>query len=272
MRTLYLNENRRLVVKRDGPSLWMEDGEKAGRRVPVRLISEVIVRGSVMIDSDALILLVEHGVPVSFINNRVIATALPRDYTSSYLSEKVERLAYSEDGRAKTLEWLSSRRRNFQAMMIKDLFKEASDFIDRKGFREIDYRKYMECLLARDLGKDKVAVVSLVLDGLFHELVLRRVLEIGFDPHLGFLHRHLDFGFVKDLCHILESERDRQLVKFFRSPSVGECLHKSNGRWMINSMGMKKIAISFENHKKKILEYINILLDDFFGILRGGWS
>ena len=56
-RTLYLNEKKGLVVMRDGPSLWIREKDKAGTRIPARLIDMVFIVGNIKMDAGTLMLL-----------------------------------------------------------------------------------------------------------------------------------------------------------------------------------------------------------------------
>ncbi len=50
-RTLYLNENKGLTVLRDGPSVWIKEDGKAGRRIPARLVGRVVVIGNLRLEA-----------------------------------------------------------------------------------------------------------------------------------------------------------------------------------------------------------------------------
>jgi len=273
MRTLYLNGERRITVRGDGPSLLIHERQRAGRRVPLRLIGQVIIRGNVTLESNVITLLAAHGVPVSFLTGRgeVTATALPLDADSILIRERVERLSMSAKGTARVMDWLRAGRMNGEYDLVQEFFPSHIRAICRNGLREEDYREIREELLLSIDSKGMIDVVSRVIGGLFHELMLKRICDLGLDPHRGFLCRHQNFAFAKDLCYVLGAERDRQLLQFFRGRRVGNLLEMERGRWVVNGEGMKNIVVRFENHKKRVLELVDVLLSDFFDILREAW-
>ncbi len=273
MRTLYLNGNSRITVRGDGPSLLINELQSADRRVPLRLIGQVIIRGNITIESNVITLLAEHGVPVSFLSSRgeVTATALTLDANSDLIRERVERLSRSDKGADKVNEWLRAGRRNAERTLVKDLMPSKIKVIYRNGLREEDYRDIIKDFLSPIDVKGEIDAVASILDGLFHELMLKSITDLGLDPHRGFLCRYQNFAFVKDLCYVLEAERDRQLLQFFMARSGKNLFEMEEGHWVVNGEGMKNIVVRFENHKKRVLSFVDVLLSDFFGILREAW-
>ena len=278
-RTLYLNENDGITVKIDGPSLWIKERHRAGRRVPVRLIGQVIIAGNIKMESGIVTLLSEHGVPVIFLSRGKGITAAAHAVNSTYSAtrNKVLRLARSEKGQLRVKEWLCSTRHNFKLSLLKKLFPAEAWKINEKGMKDRDIDRLLDSALshlpvpARQTGvaeREKIAIITATLEGLFHECVLKQIMDFELDPHTGFIHLHQDFAFVKDLCYALEAERDYQLIQFFRGSLYERYFYKEKRCWTINSEGMKNIAVRFENRKKEVLKHIALLLDEFFEILR----
>ena len=269
MRTLYLNGDRRYTVRRDGPSLWIGEQGRAGRRVPVRLVSRVIVTGRVTMESDVIPFLARSGVPVSFLSSRgdFVTTALPLEQPLTSLQERVQRLYHVRDGVARVRERLSARRQGFMVELLRNFLPHKVAFIGEKGLGENAYLRLVETIIPGDAG-DHPRAVRGILDGLFHELVLKEVVDTELDPHVGFVHRHENFAFVKDLCYALEAERDRQLILFFRRPGWTRFTSRRAGHAGVNAEGMKDIAVRFENLREDVSAKTDMLLDDFFGVLR----
>jgi CRISPR/Cas system-associated endonuclease Cas1 len=69
-KTLYLSEKQTLRIRCDGPSLWVEQANCAGQRVPARLVRRAIVVGNVTLDSGTLTLLAQRGVPIALLDRR----------------------------------------------------------------------------------------------------------------------------------------------------------------------------------------------------------
>ncbi len=272
-RTMYVNDNNRLFIKVDGPSLWIKEKEKAGRRVPLRFIDQVIIAGNVVIETGVITLLAEHGVPVLFLNkkNGIKATVLESDTTYTILKEKMERLRLSIEGQKRVRQWLNARRRNLQRRLLIELNKGFRWRIKKKGLKEEDYTHYITTLLLKEIKDGSIKPVQNILDGLIHETVLKKVLEAELDPHISFLHACQNFAFIKDLSYALEAEKDRQTIQFFKSPCAEQFICRKDGVWDINSRGMKNIVVRFENHRERFLKDIDLLLIDFFELLREHW-
>ena len=269
-RTLYLNENNGITVKIDGPSLWIKERHRAGRRVPVRLIGQVIIAGNIKMESGIVTLLSERGVPVVFLSRGrgVTTTALAVNSTYSATRNKVLRLARSEKGQLRVKEWLCSTRHNLRLSLLKKLFPAEAWKINEKGMKDKDIDRLLDSALSHVAEREKIAIITATLEGLFHECMLKRIMDFELDPHTGFIHLHQDFAFVKDLCYALEAERDYQLIQFFRGSLYERYFYKEKRCWTINSEGMKNIAVRFENLKKGVLRHIESLLDELFEILR----
>ncbi len=272
-RTLYLNEKGGLVVKKDGPSLWITERHSAGRRVPLRRIGQVIIRGNVRLDAGVITALAENGVPVTFMsrNGESIITALAHNISFTVLKAKVERLRRSEKGATKVIDLFSSRKRNIERAFLKERFPDISRAIDERGIREKDYRCHMDRMLSEKAERGAVKAVLKVLDGLFYELALKRIVEAGLDPHAGFIHRDKDFAFVKDICYAVEAARDRQLAGFFAGPLSDRRIFREGCEWVVCAESMRNIVVRFENLKKRSLGIMDDLINDFFGILREPW-
>ncbi len=269
-RTLYLNDSKGIYVRLDGPSLWIKEKFRAWRRVPLRLIGEVVIKGNIRMETGVITRLVGSGIPVTFLDtkNDLIATTLELDTTQTILRYRVERLRSSKNGNDRIREWLYARRKMFQIALIKRFCPHLRAIIDRKGIKEDIYKEYVGQLLSRVPDEEMIEVVRCVIKGMFHELVLKKTLTLELNPHQGFLHPHENFGFVKDICHALVPEIERQIIQFFNSPNSLHYLEKDGNRWVINREGMKNIAIRFENHKDRLKSLLDTLFEDFFSILR----
>lgn len=277
-KTLYLNENNAIIVKKDGPSLWIKEGNRAGRRVPVRLIGQVVIRGNIMLESAVITLLTENGIPVSFISCGKGSTATTMSVNPSSLTvrNRLLRLARSEAGQVMAKELFSSWSKNLKLGLIKKLHPEKAEEICEKGIKAGDLQRLLNSAMARIAETGKRAAIKEVIEGLFHELLLKRIMELELDPHVGFIHPHHNFGLVKDFCYAIEAERDRQMMQFFESRFCDRYLYKktkpasaaADRGWTLNSEGMKNLVVRFENRKKITMGYVEALLDDFFGILR----
>ena len=266
-RTLYINESHRLSIKRDGPSLWIEDHLKRGRRIPARLLDQVIIKGGVTIDSGVFELLSDYGVPVTFLNKKgeIVATIVSA-HTGSHLKEEVYRFSRIARNRERVITWLEANNINFKTSLLRRLVPESINSIYYYGPRKTDYEEYLHTVLS-NFNRSVISMVRAAITSLIHEFVLTRVLAAGLSPHTGFVHRWDEFGFVKDICFVLEAERDRQLIqclKNLKEKPVDSIVDRQG----LSVDTMKDIIIRFENHKKRLKAIVDGLLEDFVRMVR----
>lgn len=257
-----------MTIQRDGPSLWIMMGNRAGRRVPARLISRVIITGNVKLDASVITLFTESGKPVIFLSRKgeVLATAFGMINPNWRIKERQTILFTNSLYRPRVLNWITARRRNNQMRLLKDLSCKEVELLTRKGLREKDFKRIIAPYLPAD--ENIARVVTGTVTGLIHELAADCLLASELDPHLGVLHRRYNLGLVRDLAYIMEAEAIRQTVQFFRIKRWEFYLDFVEGEWLLNAGGMKSIAMRFENQRSAIEEMINSLIDDIFQLMR----
>ncbi len=268
-RPLYLDGDGDLAVELDGPSLWIEKRGQAGSRVPLRMISRVLVSGGVKFDSAVVTTLAGRGVPLVFMERSggVRVTALLQDATSADTCFKVRRFLSVRRHRERVEAWLRAERHNVRLRTLKKFHPGTGARALTRGLREGEYEAALRSMLP---GRDREAVerVARVLRGLFHGEVLKAVFDAGIDPHVGALNRSGDFAFVRDICFALDGELERQLVQFFRRSWKGTYLAESGGRWELTAEGMRNIVVRFENRRNTVSRLIDDLLCRFFELVR----
>lgn len=267
-RTLYLNESREMTIVRDGPSLWIMMGNKAGRRVPARLVSRVIITGNVKLDTSVITLFTESGKPVLFLNRKgdILATAFGMINPNWRIKERQTLFFTNKIYRPRVMNWINARRRNNQLQLLKHLAYKDLKLLTSKGLRERDFKRIIASYLPED--GDIVCVIKGTVTGLLHELITDSLLASELDPHLGVLHRRYNLGLVRDLSYIIETEAIRQSIQFFRMKKWEFYLDSAEGEWLLNAGGMKSIAMRFENQRKELEEMIDSLIDDIFQLMR----
>jgi len=128
-RTLYLNENRGLRVRRDGPSIWIHWVERSGQRVPVRLISRVVIIGNVKLEAGAITLFTKNDIPVIFMScsGEEEAVAIPYNHrlAKHYGEQKI--LFDAPENEKRYENWVETKRMVIQVNMLKRLQKKMSD-------------------------------------------------------------------------------------------------------------------------------------------------
>lgn len=267
-KTLYLSENRGLEVIRDGPSVWVKEEGKAGRRIPARLIGRVIIIGNLKMDAGVVTLFTENDIPVTFMNMRGKEAAVTIPYNHNLPRHYEEQKVFLEnDENIKRFEmWLSSKRRDAQLDTTKRLSPViASGFIS-KGFRECDYQEFIRQYKPRI--EEKWNVVKAIINHLVREMIIGSIMRSDLDPHIGIRHRRHNFGLALDICYTVGPEIDLHGIQFFKRNKENDFIVKGHGGWSVSKDGMKDIIHRFENRKKMLHDLIERTLDDLFALMR----
>ena len=267
-KTLYLNEKQGLMVRRDGPSLWIKEKGRAGRRVPVRLINMVFIMGNIKMDAGTITLFTENNIPVSFLNVRgeTLGVALPGNYHGMSHIERQKNIFGSDRTRERYRTWLASMRRNFQIKTLKNIvYPIAATYMD-VGFRERDYRACISKIKNRKEQRWQAA--QSVVGNLFIEMVIKKIIEAGLDPHTGDRDKKSYFGFAHDLCYVMLPTVDCLLLRFIESAEASDFIVDRENNCLLSRDGIKHLVYIFEENKKAFLSGIDNTLFAFFEFLR----
>ena len=144
-RTLYLSENNNdLWILRDGPSVIIKSKERVSRRVPVRLLSRVVIIGNVRLDAGAITLFTENDVPVVFMNRAAedVAVAIPYNHRlpTHYKEQRI--FLESEENIERFENWANTKRMVIQVNMLKRLQRPIADKFTY-GIGEGNYQKLL---------------------------------------------------------------------------------------------------------------------------------
>jgi CRISPR/Cas system-associated endonuclease Cas1 len=267
-RTLYLTESGNdICVHRDGPSVWIKTREKAGQRVPGRLLGRVVIMGNVRLDAAAITHWAEMGVPVLFMNSSATETALTIPYNHHLpVHYRRQKILFETPSRTKHfLEWAIIRREivcnNVAGRLLRAIGGEPVS-----GIGEGNYQQILVRLIPA--GQERWKVVTGVLNNLFRELITEKLIKAGLDPHVGAMNRRRHFGLSIDIEHILGAEADIQAVQFFRSEVAAPLLIKGKEGWTVTAAGMRNIAHRFENRRVVLANMIDKIIDEIFEIMR----
>ena len=267
-RTLYLNENKGLTVLRDGPSIWVKEDGKAGRRLPARLVGRVVIIGNLRLEAGVITLFTNSDIPVTFINHRgdAVAVAMPYNHhlPGHYEEQKVFLEAEGNIERYKS--WLYARRKETQINVIGRISKGVAGLFAAKGFREKDYRRIIEKF--KPSNDELWKVESGVVSNLFREMIIGSIVKADLDPHLGVIYRRHNFSLALDICHILEAEIDMQCIQFIKTAGEKGYIVKDQTGWAVSKAGMRDIIHRFENRRKQIHLTVEKLIDDIFELMR----
>jgi len=267
-KTLYISEKKGLEVLRDGPSIWITEDGRAGRRIPARLVSHVVIIGNVRMDAGTITLFTDNNVPVTFMNRKgsEIAVTIPHNHHLNSHSEEQKHLLARDENIQRYNQWLLAERRRMQLKVVKKLSKQVASVFISKGFREQDYKDFITRFVS--VGEKRWRIVKEIVKNMLNEMVMKSILAADLDPHIGIFHRRDNFGFALDILHAMEPEADLQTVQFFKSDKNIELLTMTSTGLKLSREGMRDVVLRFENKKRLTTGLIDTVIDDFFAIMR----
>ncbi|MFQ5456200.1 MAG: CRISPR-associated endonuclease Cas1 [Nitrospirota bacterium] len=267
-KTLYLNENKDIRVVRDGPSLWVCEDGKAGRRIPARIISRVVIIGNFVLEAGVITLFTENDIPVTFFNKRgnEMAVAIPYNHNNFRHNKWQKLFLINEENIIRFKNWAISKKRELQLNTIRRFSKRIAELYTREGFKDKDYQKIIN--RNKKTEKECWEIVYNMINGLFREMVIACLISANLDPHIGIFYRRANFGLALDICHILIPENDIQTIQFFNTKTWKENIIQKGNNWYLTKEGIRDIIIRFENRKKYMQEMVERFIDDIFEIMR----
>lgn len=267
-RTLYLNEKKGLIVMRDGPSLWIREKDKAGTRIPARLVNMVFIVGNIKMDAGTLTLFTENNTPVTFMNRKgeAIGVVMPYNHTLPNHHEQQRRFLLRDENVEAFKKWILSQRRETQITVMKKInWEKAQDFLT-KGFRESDYA---EIINGHRYAKEAEWVTAYgVVNNLIMEMVIREIINSELDPHMGITSRNCNFGFALDLYPIMSPEAELMTLQFFTSCRWHGYVAWSEKKCILTKDGLKNIVHRFENRKTLLARRLDMAIRGYFDLLR----
>lgn len=267
-RTLYINQTGKPVIFRDGPSIWVKEEGKAGRRIPARLVGRVIIIGNVKLDSGTITLFAENNTPITFMNNRTDETAVVLPYNhrlpDHYKEQKIfletkEHIDHFE-------QWANSKRALLQLALLRRFLPRLMPRFETLGFGEGNYQEILRTL--RKVSERKWVIVNSIITNVLRNIIVERLIDSGLDPHLGVIHRRHNFGLALDICYIMGGLSDLQTLQFFGSARERKLIQKDLDQWFITDEGMRNIVQRFENRRSAIELKIENILDELFVLMR----
>jgi CRISPR/Cas system-associated endonuclease Cas1 len=263
-RTLYLCESKGLSIRRDGPSVWIEQAGVAGRRVPVQMLERVVIMGSVEINTLVLSLFSSWNIPVSIFTRKgdVVSVMVRYDesFPENYHRQKIfHRSEFNmERFRNITRYW----RRETQKAALNRYSKRLYTVFRDNGYKETFFQKIIEHETI--FLRERYQMVYRIVYGMFGQLILSVLRDAGLDPGIGVIHRRHPHGLVKDIAHMIEAEIHMQALQLFKTRAAGT---KVSGIG-VTSDGMRDIALRFENRRKAIVCLINRVVDNILEAMR----
>ncbi|MDD5007496.1 MAG: CRISPR-associated endonuclease Cas1 [Syntrophorhabdaceae bacterium] len=267
-KTLYLSEKKQVDITRDGPSIWVREDGKAGRRIPARIVDKVIVFGNVKIATEIITLFADHNVPMVFINKKRGETAVSMPHNNHldnhYDEQKV--ILKTEENIGVYSAWMNNQRKEIQLDVMKRLSINVASCFRDSGFSEQDYQGFV--MRTAWIHEKKWKAVDNIINGLSLGMVLRKLIEAKLDPHLGVLHRRQNYGLAMDIRYIIDAEFDMQTIQFFKDNPDGKYFIRNVDGWLVTREGMLDVAKRYENRKQAIQELTGQIIDSLFVLIR----
>lgn len=267
-RSLYISQANKPVVMRDGPSIWVREEGRAGRRIPVRLVSRVVIIGNVTLDAGTVTLFAENNVPITFITGRntEAAVALPYNHRlpEHYAEQRI--LLESETNIEHYRKWTEAKRSLIQMRMLRRFFPDSYAAKVAPGLGSGNYDKLFASM--KKGAEEQWYIVSSFVLNIFRTLIIERIVACRLDPHFGVIHRRHNFGLALDICYMIGGEGDMQTIRFFSSSGIGDLMVKQNRQWVLTSAGIKNIIHRFENRREVIKDTVENILDELFVLMR----
>lgn len=255
-KALYIHHARGLEVRRDGPSLIISEPDKADRRIPARMVSNVVVIGNVRMDAGMVALFAEQGVPITFICSRgkAIAVALPYEYRLPRHHPKQRLFAESDNNRRKFQRWLQINTRRLTMVCVHNLTGRHWEAYRQNPEHEPAAADY--AYLVKQLERTWPAqsrIVREVIDQLFQETIMSVLLINGLDPHVGIVNRYRNFGLVEDIRDFFRPEAEYQAVCFFREYEGHDWFDLDDDGYLLRRDGLHAIVQRFESRRESII-------------------
>jgi len=267
-RTLYINQTGKPVIYRDGPSIWVKEEGKAGRRIPARLVGRVIIIGNVKLDSGTITLFAENNTPITFMNNTTNETAVVIPYNHRLPDHYKEQMIFLDCPKnvERYLGWADKKRAFLQTNLIWKYAPKLAAAIRKDWIGEGNYQIVLKDL--RKVGERKWLFVSGIINNIVRNLIVEKLIGNGLDPHLGVVHRRHNFGLALDICYIMGGLSDIQTLQFFISCKERSLIEKAGAHWIVTDEGMKNIVHRFENRRKEMQLRVENIIDELFILMR----
>ncbi len=263
-RTLYLYEAKGMTVRVDGPSLWIEQKGKAGKRVPLQMIDRVVIVGNLRVDTAVLSHLSAENLPVTIFtkNGKNISMLVSYDdsYPRYYHRQKVFYMSPLNEERFRNI--VRHWRRRIQVSALKRFSDGLYETFRENNLKDRAFQRIIE--FETLFYKDRYRMVYRIVYGMFCQLILSVLTQSGLDPSLGVIHRRHPHGLVHDIAYMLEAEVQILALQFFRARAA----HTGITSIGVTTDGMRDIALRFENRKKAIWGITNMIIDNIIEAIK----
>jgi len=270
-RTVYLIENKHLQATVEGPSILITKPGHAPQRIPIKFINKIYIIGKVNIRSDVIYKLSINNIPLILAersgSERAVILPFNHKLPKFYREQKI--ILENQQNIKRYTNWIDAYRSYFQHQLIKRFLPKLRQ---KNGVGEGDYK----ILLKQLWPKNNLLVlpVKKTVTHLMRGLLIEKINKIGLDVHTGAYFRRLNFGFALDMGYLLEPKVDEQVILFFKKKNFYRFFVKTphkysnHNKFKLTKEGYRNIIHRFENLKDLLENQIDLILDDFFHLLR----
>ncbi len=262
-RTLYLTEKKGLIVKRDGPSLWIREDGSAGRRIPARFVNMVVVIGSIMLDTGVVALLSENNISIMFMNVKCeeVAITAPSQAKQLEFVNVQELLLERKTAICSYTAWSHSKRRKI-SFLVRSFYAERKEGLFARAWRDVPE---MERTITYARSEHPVVFKAAqgIIEGLAREMTISMLEKVRLNPHAGIIHRHSGFGFARDIGFMIEPETEVQATAFAFSARQEHFTVNTERSCVPSRTGTRKIVETFEENKAGLGRYIEDILSSY---------
>ncbi len=241
-------ESPRLSVRAEGAALRVRQPGRADRYVPVRLVERAVVWGSVLVDSEAIGLLLAHGVTVSFVarGGRCLGMAwAPSEALSAAAARIAERRAdpmWVEAYEAVVTSWVREARLD----LVRRVDLATWTRWIESGFRGRQWEAWRRRILTGGASEEAVDLPWRYLKSLVWEAVAGWLLAEGLDPHEGVLEPRRRFGLVREMARPLMPWIDGAVHWGLRAGLVARGVERVDGELRLRRAAVRRWTARFE--------------------------
>ncbi|MDI6697468.1 MAG: CRISPR-associated endonuclease Cas1 [Candidatus Saccharicenans sp.] len=266
MKSLYVNTKDQTFLTTDGTHLIIADPNTKIRSLLISELDTVLVRGRVIIDSQAVFFLARHNVAISLMekDGHQDALFLPYNHCLAFHYREQRIILKSAENMMRYIKWLNTQKM-LQQMAVIRRFSPQIKLKNEIG--EGDYQCWLKEM--RPLSLQLWMVVKNQIEILLRNFLANKILKAGLDIHLGGYFRRANYGFLLDMMFIMEVRADEDSLLFFKQKNWKELVEEeSSNNFILLEEGFHNIVHRFENKKAKLSDIVDLIIDDFFALLR----
>jgi len=266
MKSLYVNTKDQTFLTSDGSHLIIVDPNTRIRSLLPGELDTLLVRGRVIIDSQAVFLLARHNVAISLMEKDGCQDALflPYNHCLSFHYREQRIILKSAVNIVRYMKWVNIQRMLQQMAVIRHFSPEI------KLKNEIGEGDY-QCWLT-DMQPQSPQLWSTIKNPvriLFKNFLAGKIIKAGLDIHLGGYFRRFNYGFLLDMLLIMDARADEHSLLFFKQKNWKELIGEdSPNNFILLEEGFHNIIHRFENKKSRLSDIVDLIIDDYFALLR----